>query len=132
MKNLVYLLTLSLLSLSSCGGTTNNNTPTTPSNPIEDPMNTQISRFDIRFNTSTFDGWDNIQTACSETGNILPIYINGHHSSLREAHLNGKKLYKDSLLSESMKSSNKWFKSEDNVFAISEDGYILQFSSCPL
>lgn len=132
MNNLVYLLTLSLL-LSSCGGGSNNTTSTNSiPDVVENPMDSKISRFNIRFNTPTFDGWDNIQTACVETGSILSVYVNGDYTSLKDAHLDGKKLYKDSLLSEPMKSTNKWFKLENNVFAITEDGYILQFSSCPL
>ena len=131
MKNLFYLSTSFLLLLSACGGGNNTQTiPTTPSNPIPDPVETQISRFDIRFNTSTFDGCNDTETSCTESGNILSVYVSGHYTNLNDAFIDRKKLYKDSLLTQTMSSDNKWFKSDDKVFLLSTDGHIAQFSSC--
>lgn len=89
----------------------------------------------VSIGTNLGSGFASSSAACTSTGSIATVYISeGNGQSLRQAFLNGKRLWANSSLTTPYNGNNLWFKTtgaanNGDSFQIGTDGFINSWGS---
>lgn len=84
--------------------------------------------------TNLGSGWSSSTQACSASGSISTVYVNGNVTSLYDAFINGKIIYSDQARTIPFNGGNLFFKDKGpsnsgGVFQLGTDGSILTYNS---